>query len=558
MILEQLREATSQGRLRQIDHHFARRIHQLGDGEPAVTLAAALLSARVGAGDVCIDLPLLLAQAPDYGLDGVDENGLRRALTACPLVGGPGDETPLIHEGQRLYLGRYWWFEQAVAQALIARTDSAPPQESGALEAVLQRIFPGDDAGSRGQMQAAALVAQRRFAVISGGPGTGKTHTVTAILALLNELSDAPLRIALSAPTGKAAARLSESIRRAKPRIACDDAVREAIPEGAQTLHRLLGLRPGRVEPRHNADNPLALDLLVVDEASMIDLPMMARLLSALPPQTRLILLGDKDQLASVEAGSVFADITAAGGLRECVALLSHSYRFAGEEGIGRLSSAVNAGEADRALSLLSDGGGDIIRFEGDDSQLEATALSHYRALFKASTPEEALDRLGHFRILCALRGGPHGVERLNQRIERALGLHGHYRGRPIMVTRNDYALGLFNGDTGILWPDDQAGGALRAWFTRADGSLLRVPPSRLPEHESAFAMSVHKSQGSEFDRVLLLLPDEGSVILSRELLYTGITRARAQVTIRAGQGVLEQCIREHTHRLSGLADKLK
>ncbi len=550
MIIERLRQASLQGRLRPLDYHFARRIYELGGEQPTLALAAALLSARVGAGDVCISLEMIRAEAAGYGLG--DELA---TLTASPMLGKPGEQTPLILEADRLYLGRYWWYEQAVARALRERAVAIEPP--AALEESLRRLFPGDDEGSGGQRAAAELAARRRLAIISGGPGTGKTHTVTAILALLSELSETPLRIALAAPTGKAAARLSESIRRAKPRIPCSDALRETIPEEARTLHRLLGLRPGRVEPRHNADNPLPVDLLVVDEASMIDLPMMARLLAALPPEARLILLGDKDQLASVEAGSVFADISAAEGLRDCVALLRHSYRFAGEEGIGRLAAAVNAGDARAALSLLHGPSADVGLFRAQDGALESTALAHYRAIFEADDAETALASMERFRILCAVRGGPHGVERLNRRIERALGRSGHYRGRPIMITRNDYAVGLFNGDIGILWPDAEAGGALRAWFIRPDGSVQRLPPSRLPEHESAYAMTIHKSQGSEFDQVLLVLPDEESELLSRELLYTGITRARQGVVIRAGDALLERCIHGRTRRLSGLMDKL-
>ncbi len=606
-MLDRLKQSVGQAGLRHVDYFFAEHLHKLeGADEPLLPLAAALASHAIGDGNTCLDLKSIAGKCVltrEDGAGGIEVPALQQlagALQASHVVGAPHQQAPLIlDEGDRLYLGRYWWYEQQVAAALRAKaqTVASATLDLALLKDSLQRMFPPEPGEPDWQMVAAAIAVLRRFAVISGGPGTGKTRTVTSILALLLEqAASKPLRIALTAPTGKAAARLTESIRLAKPTIECSEEVRQRIPEEATTLHRLLGVRPGRLELKFHTENPLPVDLLVVDEASMIDLPLMARLLAALPAQARLIMLGDKDQLASVEAGSVFADITGMGagsaysaaclaqlkgvtgevlelegkgtGFGDSVALLRKSYRFTGERGIGSLARAINAGDQDAALNLLKAGQAGVsyrsVPVEALRIHLVEQAESSFASSFAATSPREALERFNAFRILCAVRRGPLGVEQVNQLVEELLRAKGllqakgeYYPGRPIMVTRNDHSLGLFNGDVGILWPDAEADGALRAWFILPDNSMKRVLPSRLPEHETAYAMTVHKSQGSEFERVLMLLPTEPNPVLTRELLYTGITRAKHEVQLWGSDEIIGHCIRSRVERMSGLADKV-
>ena len=602
MLLEKLKALAENRSLRDLDWQFARWIARLsGDDSDALALAAALVSQRVSEGDVCVDLGryagkrLFSDAAAAGGPAAPDLAPWMAALQASPAVGTTSaDSRPLVLDGRRLYLARYWHFENTLAEALHRLAD-APEQIDGArLKAGLDGLFAaGADAEVDFQRVAAAMAALRRLCIVSGGPGTGKTHTVAAILALLIGLAAprAP-RMMLAAPTGKAAARLTESIRRARETLPLSGALQAAIPTEAMTLHRLIGVRPGRVNPRYGPDNPLHLDVLVVDEASMIDLPLMSRVVAALPAHARLILLGDRDQLASVEAGSVFADLCAkkapgyrpalcdalqrvagdtgaagsgASALGDCVVLLKKSYRFGADSGIGELARAVNAG-AD-PIPIFSRGYRDIGHAAPEPHDLvEALAkqaVDGYRAVLSAADAGQALARLEHFRILCATRKGPAGVADSNRTVEKALAAAGlvpadggSYRGRPIMVTCNDYGLGVFNGDVGILWPDP-ADGRLRAWFQRPDGTLKPVAPGRLPAHETAFAMTVHKSQGSEFDRVLLLLPDCDVRVLTRELLYTAITRAKSHIDIWAAPDLIRTAAGRVAERTSGLADRL-
>ncbi|MEA3303348.1 MAG: exodeoxyribonuclease V subunit alpha [Pseudomonadota bacterium] len=607
-MFDKLKMAVSLGLLRNLDLYFAREMFRLDAGSnEQLMLPAALASRAISDGDVCLDLAAVAATelkdlklSTEYRLGIPSLEELRETLSGSRVVGSPGETAPLILDAQdHLYLGRYWWFERQVADALLARAVALQPGEvdSELLSRGLQRMFSSEHGETDWQRVAAAVAVLRRFSVISGGPGTGKTHTVTAILALLIEQSQQrPLRIAMAAPTGKAAARLSESIRNTKPNIACDDSIKLQIPEQASTIHRLLGIQPGREQPRFNKEHPLHVDLLVVDEASMIDLPMMARLLAALPEHARLILLGDKDQLASVEAGSIFADICGRGSeahytqefhaqlqrasgeridnqeprnaFAESIALLHKSYRFSGEEGIGRLAAAVNRGDSESAVKLLQQGLEDITFFTPREDaiafELKNRVLNTYVECFKAANPRQALQRFNQFRILCAVRKGPAGVEQVNRFIEQLLRAKGlirgdaqHYKGRLLMVTRNDYSIDLFNGDVGILWPDPDADNRLAAWFVLPDNSMKRVLPSRLPPHETAYAMTVHKSQGSEFERVLVMLPFEESGVVSRELLYTGITRAKQRVEVWGSKRILRTAVENRVRRVSGLSDRL-
>ena len=595
------------GWLRQLDRHFAIFLAERDpDDDPLLWLAAALASHQVGRGHVCLSLSRVLeaprsalslppleegndaAQAvvlPESLLEGVTPQRWAAVLAASSTVALAGEAaglaTPLVLDGERLYLRRYWQAESGVAAHLRQRLGQ-PLAVADELAEQLAALFAGNQREGDDpdwQRVACALALRQRLTIISGGPGTGKTTTVTRLLALLQQQSLArdgeALRIRLAAPTGKAAARLSESIAGAVGRLEVPATVRDAIPQEAQTLHRLLGARPDTRHFRHHAEAPLSLDLLVVDEASMVDLEMMAALLEAMPADARLILLGDKDQLASVEAGSVLGDLCAGAGvgdgvgyseplrdylqavageplrsatetnpLADHVAMLRKSFRFRADSGIGALARAANAGDGRGFVQALKGGFEDLATLDIDATAFERVIVAGYRELFEAlragASPSAILALQSRFQVLCALRRGPWGVEGLNERIARALWQQGWisrtdgwFAGRPVMVTHNDPQLGLYNGDLGLTLPDE--GGRLRVCFPQGDG-VRQVLPSRLDAAATAFAMTVHKSQGSEFEHVLFALPARANPIVTRELIYTGITRARSRLTLALAQ----------------------
>ena len=438
--------------------------------------------------------------------------------------------------------------------------------------------------------------------MISGGPGTGKTTTVARLLAALIQMAEGErCRIRLAAPTGKAAARLTESLGKALRQLPLTDEQKKRIPDDASTLHRLLGAQPGSQRLRHHAGNPLHLDVLVVDEASMIDLPMMSRLIEALPPHGRVIFLGDRDQLASVEAGAVLGDICAwvnagytperaqqlarltgmpvpagvgndAATLRDSLCLLQKSYRFGSDSGIGQLAAAINRGDKAAINGVFQQGFSDIDKRTLVSSEDYSTMLDdalkgygHYLTLLQArAEPALIIQAFNEFQLLCALREGPFGVSGLNERIELAMQQkrkihrlpHSRwYEGRPVMIARNDSALGLFNGDIGVALDRGQG---LRVWFAMPDGSIKSVQPSRLPEHETTWAMTVHKSQGSEFDHAALVLPTQRTPVVTRELVYTAVTRARRRLSLYADERILGSAVATRTERRSGLSTLFK
>jgi exodeoxyribonuclease V alpha subunit len=655
-LLAELARWCDAGWLRRLDVALATWLaEELPGARPELLLSAALLAQRESRGHTCVPLDALLDQRraeagalsdDDVWLDGpaAARAALAALLTrlaptlpawcAALRVGGavaepgvrPVPGAPLVLEaGERLYLRRHWRDEQAVAQAVRARVaadphagDATPPPDPAAAHRWLDRLFgpPADDAPDW-QRIACAVALRGRLALVTGGPGTGKTYTVARLLALSFALHPAPatLRIALAAPTGKAAARLQQSIHGALDGLAAQqpDALdwprlRERTAE-ALTLHRLLGARPDTRALRHDARHPLDVDLLVVDEASMVHLEMMAALLAALPARARLVLLGDKDQLASVEAGAVLGDFCAdaadghydaasvrwvqactgvalpaalrhSGGagvsvLAQQTVMLRRSRRFDGA--IGQLAQAVNAGDVRAADAVLRAGDAAVRRLavtSGAAGEVTALALAGYAAylqqLADAPLPTEAdahrdsavraVRAFERFRLLCALREGDWGVTGLNQRIEAALRQRGLLRGgewhvgRPVMVTRNDPALGVHNGDVGLALPSAD-GRSLRVWFVDGDGQAPRsVMASRLAAVETAWAMTVHKSQGSEFEHVALVLPPQMSPVLTRELVYTGITRARQRFTLVAPDAtVWARALQRRTRRVSGL-----
>jgi len=608
-VVEPLRQA---GLLGELDIRFAGLMATLAGGKTSgeLLLASALTSRSTRAGHVCLDLTLAEEMTfPEGRPPGLPPFpppvDWAERLAGAPVVGRPGEFKPLVLDrGARLYLHRYWSYQERLVRWIRehgGRVDPVSPP--GSLRKPLDRIFPrhGDAEGVDWQKVAACSACLRRFTVISGGPGTGKTTTVTRILALLQELHEGdPLRIALAAPTGKAAARLGETVRGAAGTLFGPGSNPAGHPPSASTLHRLLGSVRGSPYFRHDADHPLPLDVLFVDEASMVDLALMSKLVQALPPHARLILLGDRDQLASVEAGAVLGDIcgrdrepgfspsfrsileretgeripetggpAAERAVRDAVVLLRGSRRFGEKSGLGRLARLVNAGDEDGVIALLREGGTDDLTWSPLPtpgtlgSALRRSVREPFEEALTASAPDRALAGLDRFRILCTLREGPYGATAVNGLVERALAAEGlirlqgpWYPGRPILVTRNDYDLQLFNGDVGVVLPRD--GRTLRACFPGPEGTLRTVHPLRLPEHETAFAVTVHKSQGSEFDRVLLVFPDRPSPVLTRELLYTAVTRARSAVEIWAPEPVLRAAVSRRTRRSSGLEEALR
>jgi exodeoxyribonuclease V alpha subunit len=590
-----------------IDRHFADFIcRESGKDSPCLRVTVSLLSSVVGNGHICLNLPAIagreiLLDGKVAVVPGLDE--LLGELDGLPTVGPPGVFRPLVLDrAGRLYLYRYWKYERDLVRVILEKTAlSCTIQDRGLLARGLDRLFPtGAGEGADWQKVAALAAVRKRFCVISGGPGTGKTSTVVKIIALLLEQPGGEhARIALAAPTGKSAARLRESIRMMKEKLDCPDAVRERIPHEVSTIHRLLGSLGKTTRFRHTAESQLPYDTVIVDEASMVALPLMARLALALKPDARLILLGDRDQLASVEAGAILGDICGAGGvpfssefsiladelahetiaphtpaaqlppMTDAMVVLKRNYRFGAASGIGQVAEAVNAGDGTASLALLKGDAADISWYELPQSgvvkkHLADPVLAGYSAYLTAETPEEALERFDEFRILCALRQGPTGVEGANLLVEDILAAAGlidphtrWYRGRPVLVTVNDYNLKLFNGDIGIAFPDPEANGAPRIFFPSPDGGVRKISPVRLPSHETVYAMTVHKSQGSEFERILLLLPGHDSELLSRELIYTGITRARTRVAIWGTEGIFTAAVARKINRSSGLRDAL-
>jgi exodeoxyribonuclease V alpha subunit len=630
---------TEAGELRRLSAAFARFVATLGADTPAALLAALVLSELEGRGHSCLMLADL-AEAPAALLGWAEEDwkalvktakpvpksvkGWVAALSACEPVWQVGDldyGQPLVLDGvgqdARLYLRRYWRDETLVARTVRERARARHPVDAGQVRTWLDVLFVSPRArngadGPDWQKLACAIALRGSVAIITGGPGTGKTYTVARLLALLFATAPdaARQRVALAAPTGKAAARLKQSIDKALGELA--ERVGEALPlreltarmGAARTLHSLLGARPDTRIFAHDKGNPLDIDVLIVDEASMVHLEMMASLLDALPPGATLILLGDKDQLASVEAGAVLGDLChdAQGGhydadtlayvreasgetipddfagdggpLAQQTVMLRHSRRFGGP--IGQLALAVNRGDVEGALQVLRSSSGGKVQAEvswiehAHQHHVIALAGDGYRPyleLLRAGAGgahedwvRAVLQRFEAFRILCAVREGEWGVEGLNTAIETRLDHAGlirrggdWYVGRPVMVTRNDYGTGVFNGDIGLTLPDPARPDSLRVWFLEGD-KVRSVLATRLRHVETAFAMTVHKSQGSEFAHTVLALPKEGGAVLARELVYTGITRASQRFTLATpGATVLSDAILRRTHRASGL-----
>ncbi|SMB85384.1 DNA helicase/exodeoxyribonuclease V, alpha subunit [Pasteurella testudinis DSM 23072] len=642
-ILHQLKQA---GAISRLDYQFARLIAQKQQPyaypQPIADLAlllAALLSYHSQNGSSCLDpqdfrhgdffdlamqselRPLL--QQIRQRINGIEPQQWQTVLQQHIAFGSQTQQpTPLFWSHGLLYLYRNWFDEQQVAQHLLARLRQPTVRLADQpLAVLLDLLFPSIDQEINWQKIAVATALRHNFSLISGGPGTGKTRTVCSLLCALQwqqqQLQGEPLKIALVAPTGKAAARLSESISNSVQQLpsAIDPRLKQQIPNKAQTLHRLLGVNPQRRQLRYHQANPLPFDLLVVDEASMIDLNLFAQLLNALAPQTRLVLLGDKDQLASVEAGAVMAQLcrflaqgysrehcdylqqvsgqvleAAANGnpIRDCLCFLRKSYRFDQHSGIKALAEAVNHGRADGWKLFIRQADLTLYRYpleeleNGTDSgnrtfnpTLAALDLILKQAVTWYADYLQAIDQLDDFsaeslkpifnafnrvRLLSGLRSGEFGVEQLNiaisERLRQKGGLHFRhwhewYHGKPIMVLQNDSAVELYNGDIGLFLTDKQ--GNSRVCFEVGQGQYRDLSPSRVPPHEAAFVMTVHKSQGSEFDHTVLILPLSMSPVLSRELLYTAVTRAKSHFSLFASSRVWQSAVQKPILRGSGL-----
>jgi len=500
-------------------------------------------------------------------------------LCALPIVSTDGS-TPLVIEEDRLYFQRFYSYERSIFETIETIAQREWSDATSRHSELLDALFPGEKK-SDDQKRAASVSLQKKLTIITGGPGTGKTTTVVKLLAL--HLSVHPqLRILLSAPTGKAARRLQEAIVSAKGTLAQTELFAQSlidrIPERVSTLHSLLGSDPVTNEFRYNRENPLAVDLFVIDEASMVDLVMFHRMLSALPEKAGLLVIGDHFQLASVDAGAVLGDLCNRGSetyrsrIDANIVELKHSHRFSESSGIGKLTQMIRDGSAppserNRFFSLF-DKKRDIrwIRGEQKERELEVLIRDRYEKLFKITDPSEALSELNRFRILTPFRHGPAGVIDLNRRIGMLL-RSAHYpfqqRGRyfnhqPILITRNDYGYRLYNGDTGIILSNP--GGELRAYFydyDGGDGALREFHPEFLPPFETCFAMTVHKSQGSEFDDVAMILPDRTSPLLTAELLYTAVSRAKKRFDLFAEESAFFGAVSETVRRTSGISARL-
>ncbi len=560
--------------LSKLDTHFADFIVRI-DQHPCDGLwwGAALASYSAGRGHSCfnlcdaLDMTALPSLRTPLNQPPPDIRRWQESLQLCDTVGAPGEYTPLVlDQAGRLYLHRSWGYEQQIASSILSRSHPLIINEIR-LDASLDRYFPVQIDSVDLQRSAARMALTHRFSVISGGPGTGKTATVARILALLLDVEwDSRPEIVLAAPTGKAAMRLHQSILHAAECLDLPDEIENCMPTGVSTIHRLLGVQTRTGGFRHNRDNRLTCDILVIDEASMIDLQLMASLMEALRDDARVILLGDRNQLASVEAGAVLADICdSAGQVVVPVTQLSKSYRFGNDSGIAALSQLINSGEGAVAAELLKSGRYTDILWRhlptgrAFEEAFSSTVREGYSGYAGTISPAEALAELGSFRVLSPLRSGPYGIENLNSLClnvlapERKNDQH-NFCPMPVMISGNNYELGLFNGDTGVVMQGDDAP---VAWFENPEGGLRHLSTLRMPPSETAFALTVHKSQGSEFDRVLLILPDHLSEALSRELLYTAVTRARQSIEIWGTEEVFRQTVERRTVRNSGLRDKL-
>ncbi len=559
--------------IRDVDHALAMSLQRLEpETSELVCIAVALASKAHSLGHSCLPIDkfdVLLGEAnANPGPQLPDAQEFLNALSGSGWVGdGQAETCVLVLDENTIALKRYWVYEDRLARALLQRLADAGAAISDSAEKFRTELFSDDINGA--QATAAKRACEATFFLLTGGPGTGKTSTISRLLQLLQYQANenaVSLRIGLAAPTGKAATRLSESLRVAVAPHALSSLVNTEYLE-AKTLHRLLGSKPNSVQFQHNGKNPLPLDVLIVDEASMIDLPLMCKLLEALPLGARLILVGDPDQLPSVETGNVLRACCDAIAQRtdsnQHRVHLDRIYRQDADSDIGLAAKTVLSGDSGDFIQRLQHGAYSGVHWLANDKQtlekiIYDKALVHYQKIQQARSLEEAMGLSKEFRVLCAARESSSGSIAINRYLGDRLKKNNEtafFSGRLCLVTENTIREQLFNGDIGLCWPDDQ--GIMRIWVETAAG-LKAWHPANFPAHEDAFAITVHKSQGSEFERVLLVLPDASHRVLSRELLYTGITRARRQIEICASQASLVASISRQNQRWSRLARRLE
>jgi exodeoxyribonuclease V alpha subunit len=556
-----LRTFSDAGVFEAADIHVAQRLTVLvGETDERVALAVALVVRALRGGSVCVDLRAAEAQIGIADLPWPDANEWSAAVRASPLLGSP----PVLRLlGKLLYLDRYWLDEEQVCTDLLALSATRATAELPGYE----RLFPP---GYEEQRAAAEIALSQAVTVLTGGPGTGKTTTVARLLALLveqAELAGVPRpRIALAAPTGKAAARLAEAVAAEVENLDAVDAAQLAGLR-ATTLHRLLGPRPDTsVRFKHNRANRLPHDVIVIDETSMVSLTMMSRLLEAVRPDTRLILVGDPDQLASVEAGAVLADLVEGLAARDDVRVAALRTRHRFGESIGALAEAIRVGDAERAVEVLRAGGEHVEWIDTDRpaERLREVLVPHALRVREAAVlgdVELALAMLDEHRLLCAHRQGPYGASHWNRQVQRWLSDETGqppslewYAGRPLLVTANDYGLRIYNGDTGVVVAGRDG---LRAVIAGAGGQL-DFATSRLAEIETMHAMTIHKSQGSQAREVTVLMPPQDSRLLTRELFYTAVTRAKVKVRVVGSEDEVRAALDRRAIRASGLRLRLQ
>ncbi len=617
---------TDAGILEPIDLALRDFLGKKGEPSEHILLCAALLSAANRFGHTSLEIKLLQTHAdavfgqqlPDPGIfEGLQFSAYMADQSPVTDVPKPGHEPvlPLVYDTGRLYFNRFYSYETRIAANLRRRAEQKAgsdlqPEE---MKQWFSQLFDAGDESAY-QRMAAACALSKNLTIVTGGPGTGKTYTVLRILLmLLKRAGTKPVRIAVAAPTGKAANRVRESMLAGMEelRSSAPDMldVLPLVPEQTRTIHRLLGVRFQSSQFIFSAKNPLPYDVVVVDEASMVDMSLMARLLDALRPDAKLILLGDKHQLASVESGAVFADMchhdelnvisksfaefcdsagvaanpvsvkgdAETGALQDCIVGLEHSRRFSADSGIGRLASAINSGDVSAVMELLRSGTEEVVWIKsGTEACLEAirSELQDQYAAWtdRDSAHEQKLKTAGKFQLLCAHRKGPAGVHDMNERVENLLRIRennadGWYEGRPVIMTRNDYQLKLFNGDLGITVDESDASKpgekklrvAMESWDAKNRRQKVELRPvAQLENMETCWALSVHKSQGSEYDSVMLMLPAQDSPVLTRELIYTAVTRARKRVLITGSEAVIRKAVSRKTMRFSGLPERLK
>jgi exodeoxyribonuclease V alpha subunit len=563
---------------------------------------AYLVSKKLAEGHICLDLSAIGSeeeelpsyyQSLDIAIKNLPENKL--------VTKNAEEKQPFVLHQNRLYLQRYFNYESKILDRIVGFVESEKASEPLRINELKQNkdfiatLFTNNTGTVNWQLAAAISSYLNNFSIITGGPGTGKTTTVAKILAILFHLNP-NLKVGLAAPTGKASARMAESLKNAQ--LDVSESIKSKFQEiQPATLHRLLGYIPDSPYFKHNADNPLNFDVIIVDESSMIDAALFSKLLDAVDPQTRLILLGDKNQLASVEAGSLFGDLCMAQNelnifnaerlslinsfidepssqinketrssehpLFQHIIELQYSHRFNSKKGIGKFSSAIISNDKAKINEFIAQNADEQVLI---DSNFEQTVFENFVAAYKEYIAEtdiqKALNKFNQLRVLCAIREGEQGLYVTNKKIEQYLQNQGFlkidgefYENRPIIMNSNNYDIGLFNGDIGIIRKDEQ--GVLKAFFEDSEGKLKQVLPGLLAGIETVFAMTIHKSQGSEFDKVLNLLPkNEGINILTRELLYTGVTRAKKQVVLQATAKSILDASEAQVKRASGISHR--